>query len=81
MKLKDDFGIWWNMKKYKKKDIPAREFGNKEILEVNAINDGWPGPETDVKYWVVLENDKAVGFREPKHGKAEFPVYDIKNLY
>jgi len=41
------------------------------------LNDGWPGPEKDVKYWVRLKNNKAVGFREVKPGKAEFPVYDI----
>jgi hypothetical protein len=75
--LKDDFDIWWNMPKYKKKDIPAREYGSQEIMEVNGMNEGWPGPEKDVKYWVVLENNKAVGFRESKPGKAEFPVYDI----
>ena len=31
MKLGEDFGIWWNMKKYKKKDIPARQYSKVEI--------------------------------------------------
>jgi len=77
MKLKDEFDIWWKMKKYKKQDIPAKEYSKVEIVEINASNNGWPGPETDVKYWVELANNKAVGFHEPVKGKAQFPVYDM----
>mgnify|MGYP005728458907 CR=1 FL=1 len=77
MKLIEDFDIWWSMPKYKKKDIPAKQYSQQEILEDTALKEGWPGPEVDVKYWVRLENNKAVGFREVKPGKAEFPVYDI----
>ena len=77
-RLKDDFGIWWNMKKYKKQDIPAKQHGNQPIVETHALNTDWPGPETDVNYWVELDNNIAVGFRESKPGKAEFPFYEIK---
>ena len=49
MKLGEDFGIWWNMKKYKKKDIP-KQYSKVEIKEVNGLNEGWPGPEKEVKY-------------------------------
>jgi hypothetical protein len=75
--LKQDFDIWWNMRKYKTKDIPAKKYGNRKIIDTHALNHGWPGPETDVNYWVELDNGMAVGFREPKLGKAEFPVYDV----
>ena len=78
MKLKEDFGIWWDMKKYKKQDIPAREYSNVEIKEVNGLNTGWPGPETEVQYWVELENGMAVGYYELRVGKAEFPVYSMQ---
>ena len=75
--LKQDFGIWWDMKKYKKKDIPAKTYSNNKIIETHALNTGWPGPEDDVNYWVELDNGMAVGFREAKPGKAEFPVYNV----
>ena len=78
MTLEEDFGIWWNMKKYKKQDIPAREYSKVEIREVNGLNTGWPGPETEVQYWVELENGMAVGYYEPRVGKAEFPVYSMQ---
>ena len=73
-----DFQWWWNMKKYKKKDIPARQFSDIKIEQRYASNDGWPGPEQTVKYWVELENGYAVGMHEPKRGKAEFPFYQMK---
>ena len=78
MKLGEDFGIWWNMKKYKKQDIPARQNSKVEIKEVNGLNEGWPGPEKEVKYWVELTNGMAVGYYEPRLGKAEFPVYSMQ---
>ena len=78
MTLEEDFGIWWNMKKYKKQDILAREYSKVEIREVNGLNTGWPGPEKEVQYWVELENGMAVGYYEPRLGKAEFPVYSIQ---
>ena len=68
-----DFQWWWNMKKYKKKDIPARQFSDIKIEQRYASNEGWPGPEQTVKYWVELENGYAVGMHEPNRGKAEFP--------
>ena len=73
-----DFQWWWNMKKYKKKDIPARQFSDIKIEQRYASNEGWPGPEQTVKYWVELENVYAVGMHEPKRGKAEFPFYQMK---
>ena len=73
-----DFQWWWNMRKYKKKDIPAKEFSDVLIKQRNAGNQGWPGPEKTVKYWVELDNGYAVGMHEPKRGKAEFPMYKMK---
>jgi|TARA_B100001094_G_C18182974_1_gene802005 hypothetical protein len=72
-----DFQWWWNMRKYKKKEIPARQFADVRIKERNASNHGWPGDEKTVKYWVELENGWAVGMHEPKRGKAEFPMYEM----
>lgn len=72
-----DFQWWWNMRKYKKKDIPAKQFSDVKILDRNAGNHGWPGPEKTVKYWVELENGWAVGMHEVKKGKAEFPMYEM----
>ena len=72
-----DFQWWWNMRKYKKKDIPAKQFSDVKIKDRNAGNYGWPGPEKTVKYWVELENGWAVGMHEPKRGKAEFPMYEM----
>ena len=65
------------MRKYKKKDIPAKQFSDIKIVERNAGNHGWPGPEKTVKYWVELENGWAVGMHEVKRGKAEFPMYEM----
>jgi len=75
MKLLDDFNIWWRMPKYKDVTIPARQFGEIEIKERHASNQGWPGPERDVKYWVTLENGWVVGIVAPRKGNASFPMY------
>tara|TARA_B100001027_G_C16219687_1_gene309181 strand:- start:50 stop:385 length:336 start_codon:yes stop_codon:yes gene_type:complete len=72
-----DFQWWWNMRKYKKKDIPAKQFSDVKIKDRHAGNYGWPGPEKTVKYWVELENGWAVGMHEVKRGKAEFPMYEM----
>ena len=79
--LSEDFNIWWNMRKYKDREFPARQFGDQIIVQKNASNKGWPGDEKDVEYWVELANGYAVGMR---HGRgpsgarrakyAEFPV-------
>lgn len=80
MTLEEDFGIWWNMKKYSTADIPAREFGSCKIKQRHGSNRGWPGVEKDVEYWVELEGGTAVGFRHLKRPSgrwekhAEFPV-------
>jgi len=81
--LEDDFGIWWNMPKYENQDFEARKYAKNMITEVGLGNRSWPGPEKDVKYFVVLDNGKCVGFRHgmSESGKrrakyAEFPVYD-----
>jgi hypothetical protein len=66
--LAEDFEIWWNMPKYRKREILAKEFGNQKIVYKNASNRGWPGEERDVDYWVELENGFAVGMR---HGRSE----------
>ena len=58
--LLDDFGIWWNMPKYRKQEIEAKKYGNQKIVEKKVVNYGCPGPEKDVKYWVVLENGKKI---------------------
>ena len=52
--LEEDFGIWWNMPKYKTRDIEARAYANNKIVKTNASNKDWPGPEKDVKYWLYL---------------------------
>ena len=83
--LEDDFGIWWNMPKYANRDFEARKYAKNKIVKVDLGNRRWPGPEKDVKYWVVLDNGKCVGFRHgmSKSGKrraryAEFPVSNIE---
>lgn len=81
--LNEDFSPWWNLPKYRNKEIPAKQYSNEIVVEQMAGNRGWPGPETDVKYWVKLANGKAVGFRHPRTEKgrykkhAEFPVYNF----
>jgi hypothetical protein len=77
IKLKEDFGIWWDMPKYKKKDIPSKQYSDRYIVDIHSLNSGWPGPEEDVNYWVELDNNIAVGFHEPQSGKAEFPFYNL----
>jgi hypothetical protein len=77
MKLIEDFDIWWNMPKYKDTEILAKEFSDVEIVHRNGSNQGWPGPEKDVHYWVELENGYAVGIVTPKKKPATFPVYSM----
>lgn len=79
MRLIDDFDIWWNMPKYKDVTIPARQFGEVEIVQRNGSNRGWPGPEKDVQYWVELENGWAVGIITPKKKAATFPMYMMRD--
>ena len=77
MKLEDDFGIWWSMPRYRKKDFEAKRFSKTKITSQHGLNDGWPGPERDVDYWVELANGYAVGFRQQGSELAEFPVYKL----
>lgn len=77
MKLIEDFDIWWDMPKYKNVEILAKEFSDIEIKQRNGSNQGWPGPEKDVHYWVELENGYAVGIITPKKKPATFPVYSM----
>lgn len=77
MTLSEDFNIWWNLAKYKEADIPAKEHGQVKIKSKHGSNYGWPGDETDVKYWVELENGMAVGVLTPRKGPATFPVYPL----
>jgi len=82
--LAEDFDLWWKMRKYQTRDIPAREFGDQTVVMRHGSNSGWPGEEKDVEYWVELKNGMAVGFR---HGRsstgvrrakyAEFPVVKL----
>ena len=82
--LAEDFEMWWNMRKYRKREIPAKEFCDQKITYRHGSNRGWPGEQKDVDYWVELENGFAVGFR---HGRsesglrrakyAEFPVVKL----
>jgi hypothetical protein len=83
--LQDDFGIWWDMPKYRNRDFEAKKYASNMITKVNVGKYGWPGPEKDVKYWVELDNGKVVGFRhglsdggQRRAKYAEFPVYDKK---
>ena len=63
--LEQDFGIWWNMPKYKNRDFEARKYANNMIVDIGLGNYKWPGPEKDVKYFVVLDNGKCVGMHHP----------------
>ena len=80
MKLIEDFDIWWNMPKYKDAEIAAKEFSDIEIKQRNGSNQGWPGPEKDVQYWVELENGYAVGIVTPRKKPATFPVYSMNHV-
>jgi len=73
--LAEDFAPWWNMKKYQTREIDAQEFGNQIVKMRHGSNNGWPGPEKDVNYWVELDNGFAVGFR---HGRSESGVRRAK---
>jgi len=66
--LAEDFEIWWNMPKYRKREILAKEFGDQTVTYKHGSNRGWPGEERDVDYWVELDNGFAVGMR---HGRSE----------
>jgi hypothetical protein len=77
MTLLEDFNIWWNLPKFADIEIPAKEFSEVEIVQRNASNQGWPGPEKDVHYWVELENGMAVGIITPRKKPATFPVYSM----
>lgn len=79
MKLSDDFNIWWDMPKYQEVEILAKEFSEIDIVQRNASNQGWPGPEKDVHYWVELENGYAVGIITPKKKTASFPFYRMNH--
>ena len=81
--LQDDFGIWWDLPKYRNRDFEAKQYAHNMITKVNVGKYGWPGPEKDVKYWVELDNGKVVGFRhglsdggQRRAKYAEFPVYE-----
>lgn len=80
MTLNEDFSIWWNMAKYQKATIPAKEFRDIEITVKHGSNTGWPGPERDVHYWVELANNWAVGIITPElnMGNATFPMRMLK---
>jgi len=86
--LNEDFETWWKMAKYRKRDIEARDkYGELEVIERIADSRcrDWPGTETDVKYFVRLENQVYVGFREPRTETGrrakycEFPVFVKEN--
>ena len=77
MNLADDFNIWWNLPKYQDADIPAKQFSDVEIINRNASNDGWPGEEAEVKYWVELANGWVVGIITPRKKPATFPMYQV----
>ena len=81
MKLSDDFNIWWNMPKYSEVEILAREFSDVEIVQRNASNQDWPGPEKDVQYWVELENGYAVGVITPRKKPATCPFYKMHEYH
>jgi len=85
--LNEDFDGWWVIiNKYQKIDIPARTlYGDVEIKErfADYTAKSWPGSETNVKYYVLLENGVYVGFNEifdPVTNRRaryhEFPIYD-----
>lgn len=76
MTLYEDFSIWWDMPEYKNVEIAAKQFSDIEIKTKNASNDGWPGPEKNVKYWVELENGMAVGIIT-SCTPAIFPVREL----
>lgn len=80
MTLIEDFNIWWTLPKFEGVEVPAKEFSDVEIVQRNASNAGWPGPEKDVHYWVELENGFAVGIITPRKSLATFPIYKMANV-
>ena len=76
--LEQDFGIWWNMPKYKNRDFEARKYANNMIVDIGLGNYKWPGPEKDVKYFVVLDNGKCVGMHHL--AKAANVVQSMQNF-
>lgn len=80
--LGEDFQWWWNLAKYKKRDIAAREYSDELIKERHGSNKGWPGEDKKVMYWVELWNGVCVGMVEPRTASgrrakyAEFPVVE-----
>lgn len=90
--LNEDFSGWWNMRKYRDRDIEARtKYGEFEIYERIADSSGkeWPGEEKDVKYFVRLydeDQEVFVGFREERtetgrrRKYALFPIHVGKQL-
>lgn len=83
MTLAEDFDPWWKLAKYRKQDIPAKEYSDVRVAERIPSHNGkdWPGEEEGVTYFVRLDNGVYVGFieertpsgRRKKH--AKFPVY------
>lgn len=85
--LDENFKYWWSRGKYIKHEIPARTlYADQEVVERIPSFRGkdWPGEETDVHYFVRLENGVFVGFREPRTDKGrrrkycDFPVYEVE---
>jgi len=76
--LGEDFQYWWNLAKYRKQDIEARQYSGEEIRNRHGGPCDWPGSKEDgVTYWVELWNGKAVGYAEVERGKATFPIADM----
>ena len=77
--LGEDFQWWWNLPKYKKQKIEARDkYSNVMIVARNCSMSNWPNQAIEVTYWVELANGLAVGFREIEKGKCTFPVVRMK---
>ena len=77
--LGEDFQWWWNIPKYKKKKINARDnYSDVGIKARHGSMDGWPNPAIEVTYWVELENGMAVGYQELKNGHCTFPVVKME---
>ena len=83
--LEQDFGIWWNMPKYKNRDFEARKYANNMIVDIGLGNYKWVRNEKDVKYFVVLDNGKCVGMHPSlsESGKrpAKYAEFSCIRLY